>query len=167
MMPEKADQMLSSYKMCLGRYQYLMALLPELREEAARWKVNLASDLAGVNAQNMDGMPHGTAVSNPTERLGIMLADGYAPEGLKELNRQIEQYEKELNEKSVVVHFVEAWLSGLTDKERWIIEAQVIDGAYWREVMAEYRKRYGEDYSREGLKKIRDAAMAKIHQMAM
>ena len=166
MLPEKADQMLRDYKVFLGRCKYLTALICELKAEAAAWRENLADELAGVGAQNLDGMPHGTTVGNPTERLGIMLAEGFTPDGLKTLEEQIVDYQRELNEKSVTVHFVEAWLDGLTEKERWIVQMQVIEGAYWREIVMEYHRRYGEEYSREGLKKIRDAAVRKIHQMA-
>lgn len=166
MLPERADQMLRDYKVFLGRCKYLTALIPWLKAEAADWKQNMAEELSSIGSQNMDGMPHGTMIGNPTERFGIMLADGYTPDGLKEMEKQIEEYEKELKEKSTTVFFVEAWLAGLTEKERWIIQSQVIDGLYWREIIMEYHRKYGEEYSREGLKKIRDGAMNKIHQMA-
>jgi len=166
MLPERADQMLRDYKMFLGRCKYLSALIPELKAEAAAWRDNLAEELCSIGGQNLDGMPHGSTVGNPTERLGIMLADGYTPDGLKELEKQIVDYERELSEKSMTVHFVDAWLDGLTEKESWIVRMQVIEGAYWREIVMEYHRRYGEEYSREGLKKIKDGAIAKIHQMA-
>lgn len=166
MLPERADQMLRDYKVFLGRCKYLTALIPELKAEAIYWKQNIAEDITSVGGQAMDGMPRGTKIGNPTERFGIMLAEGYTPEGLKRLEKQIAEYESELKEKSTTVFFVEAWLAGLTEKERWIIQAQVIDGFYWREIILEYRRRYGEEYSREGLKKIRDGALSKIHQMA-
>ena len=166
MLPEKADQMLRDYKVFLGRCKYLTTLIPELKAEAAAWKEHAADDLIGGGAQNLDGMPHGTTVGNPTERLGIMLADGYTPDGLKELEQQIADYEMELRDKLVTVHFVEAWLDGLTEKERWIVHRQVIEGAYWREIVVEYHRKYNEEYTREGLKRIRDGAIAKIHQMA-
>lgn len=166
MLPEKVDQMLKDYKAFAGRCKYLTVLIPELKQEAAAWRANLASELAGSGGQNMDGMPHGTTVGNPTERLGIMLASGYTPEGLRELEKQIKDYEDELKDKTLAVHFVEAWLDGLSEKERWIVEKQVINGMYWREIIAEYHRRYGEEYSKEGLKKIKDGAIEKIHQMA-
>lgn len=166
MLPEKADQMLRDYKPFLGRTKYLSALIPELKAEAAAWRRNLPNELCYVGAQNIDGMPHGSTVGNPTERIGIMLAEGYTPDGLKELEKQITEYEQELREKGIVLRFVEAWLDGLTEKERWIVQMQVIDGAYWREIVAEYHRRYGEEYSKEGLKKIKEGAIAKIHQMA-
>lgn len=166
MLPERADQMLRDYKTFMGRCEYLKSLIPELKAEAAMWHRELAVDLARDSAVEMDGMPRGNKVGNPTERLGIMLASGFTPDGLKELEEEIRRYEQELREKSVVVHFVEAWLRGLTEKERWLVERQVIEKAYWRQIIDEYAKRYGEEYTREGLKKIKVGAMKKIHEMA-
>ena len=158
--------MLRDYKVFLGRCKYLTALIPELKAEAAYWKQNIAEDITSLGGQNMDGMPHGTKIGNPTERFGIMLAEGYTPEGLQRLEQQIDEYEKELKEKRPTIVFVEAWLGGLTEKERWIVQMQVIEGAYWREIVTAYHVKYGEEYSREGLKKIRDGALNKIYQMA-
>ena len=158
--------MLRDYKQFLGRCKYLSALIPELEEEAEHWRSDVHSEVIGIGGQNMDGMPHGGTVGSPTERIGIMLAMGYEPKGLQDLEKEIKAYKEELQHKLVTVHFVEAWLDGLTDKERWIVERQVIDGAYWREVTSEYRHRYGEEYSKEGLKRIKVSAMEKIHRMA-
>ena len=121
MLPERADQMLRDYKPFRGRCEYLKTLIPELKNEAAIWHRELAADLARSSANEMDGLPRGNKVGNPTERLGIMLASGFTPEGLKELEAEIASYEQELQEKAVTVHFVEAWLPGLTEKERWLI----------------------------------------------
>lgn len=165
MLPERAEQMLKDYKTCLGRCEYLKALIPGLKSEAEIWHKYLAVDLARNTETEMDGMPRGNNVGNPTERLGIMLASGFTPSGLKELEEEISRYEQELSEKTMVVHFVEAWLHGLTDKERWLVERQVIDGAYWRQIIVEYKEKYGEEYSREGLKRMKTVAMGKIYDM--
>lgn len=166
MLPEKADQMLRDYKVFLGRCKYLSALIPELKAEAAALRDNAVNDLISVSSQNLDGMPHGTSVGNPTERIAIILADGYTSEGVIELEKQITAYEAELRDKLITVRFVEAWLDGLSEKERWIVHRQVIEGAYWREIVHEYRTKYSEEYTKDGLKRIRDAALEKIHRMA-
>ena len=166
MMPERAEQMLKDYKTYLGRCEYLKALIPELKSEAKIWHTHLVVDLARNTETEMDGMPRGNKIGNPTERLGILLASGFTPDGLTELEDEIRRYEQELKEKTLVVHFVEAWLQGLTDKERWLIERQVIDGAFWRQIVTEYKERFGEEYSKEGLKKIKSGAMEKIFDMA-
>lgn len=166
MAPEKVDRILKEHKMTVGRYKYLVSMIDELKRQAESWKAHIAEDIVTLGGQNVDGMPHGTTVGNPTERFGIMLASGYTPAGLKELEFEIRQLEREAHEKSVSIKIVEAWLEGLSEKERWLVEKQLIDGMYWREVVSEYHRRYGEEYSKEGLKKIRDGAVSKIHRMA-
>lgn len=166
MAPEKVDQFLKDHKMTVGRHKYLVSMIEELKSQAEDWKKNLAEDIVSLGGQVIDGMPHGTTVGNPTERFGIMLASGFTPEGLKELEQEIRKLEKEAHDKEVSIRIVEAWLDGLTEKERWIVEKQVIDGMYWREVVSEYHRQYGEEYSKEGLKRIRDGAVSKIYRMA-
>ena len=166
MVPEKVDQLLKDHKMTVGRHKYLVSMIDELKCQAEEWSKNIAEDIVTLGNQSIDGMPHGTTVGNPTERFGIMLASGFTPAGLKELEHEIRQLEKEAHEKAVSIKIVEAWLDGLTEKERWIVEKQLIDGMYWREVVSEYHRRYGEEYSKEGLKRIRDSAVSKIHKMA-
>lgn len=164
---EKVDQIIREHKMTVSRYKYLMNVIDELKRQAEIWSRHIAEDIVTLGNQTIDGMPHGTTVGNPTEKFGIMLASGFTPAGLKELKGEIARLENEAHEKSVNIRIVEAWLDGLSEKERWLVEKQVIDGAYWREVIAEYHRRYGEEYSKEGLKRIRDNAMAKIHQTAL
>jgi hypothetical protein len=166
MTPEKVDQLLSDYKTIKGRCQYLEALIVEMKADARAWRNNLACELAGASGKEMDGMPRGNAVGNPTERIGILLASGYTPDGLKELEALTKQYEQELSQKSATLRFVDAWLVGLTEKEQWIIRQQVLEGAFWREIIREYEKKYGEQYSKEGLKRIKHNALMKIYKMA-
>ncbi len=166
MMPEKVDQMLKDYKPFKGRCIYLKAMIAEMEEDAEVWRRNLASDLVGATGKGEDGMPKGNTVSSPTERIGIMLASGYEPEDLKELEKKIVECRKELLQKSRVVQFVDAWLEGLTEKEQWVIRQQVIDGAFWREIIREYQAKYGDQYSKEGLKKIKRNALRKIYKLA-
>lgn len=166
MMPEKAYTMLKSYKEYLGRCEYLKLLIDDLKTDAELWSAHATDELPIMGGQNLDGMPRGNAVGNPTERLGILLADGYKPAALAELEQKIADYELELRMKSIAVHFVDAWLSGLTEKERTIVKMQVIDQSCWREVVAAYKEKFGDEYSKEGLKRIRDRALEKIYIMA-
>ena len=166
MLPENVDQMLKDYKSFSGRCKYLTALIEELEADAELWKRNLASDLVGATGSGDDGMPKGNSVSSPTERIGIMLASGFIPDDLRDLEARIVEYRKELNLKSRTIQFVDAWLAGLTDKEAWVIRQQVIEGAFWREIIREYQAKYGDIYSKEGLKKIKRNAMKKVYSLA-
>jgi len=115
----------------------------------------------------MDGMPHGTTVGNPTERIALMLATGYTTEDVIELQGNIEKLEAEYCQKKIVVRFVEAWLKGLTEKERWMIERAMFDGMTYREINAKYREAYGDSCSKDLLRRLKKDALAKIYEMAI
>lgn len=166
MTPERADQMLHDYKTFLGRCNYLEKLIEGLEREMRIWQHNLAADVASIGAQNLDGMPHGTKVGNPTERYGLMLASGYTPEGLEELRKQIRAYKMERKEKLITVTFVEAWLGGLPMKQRWMIERQIFDGMTYAEINTLYRQTFEEPCSKDTLRRLRKDALANIYKMA-
>lgn len=121
---------------------------------------------AVLGAQPMSGMPRGGKLSDPTARIGIAVADGCMTDDMKILQKEIEDLEYELRKRKIVVHFVAAWLDGLNEKERWIIEKQVIDGSYWREVIFSYKAKFGDEYSKDGLKRIKKNALNKIYRIA-
>ncbi len=71
-----------------------------------------------------------------------------------------------MDEKLPTVIFVEAWLKGLTEKERWIVEVQIIDRMTWNNVIAQHQSKYGTQMSKDTLKRLKNRALAKIYQMA-
>ena len=111
-------------------------------------------------------MPRSGKVSDPTAQIGIAAADGLMTSEMKNIFQEIRELERELRGQRIVVHFVTAWLNGLNEKERWIIEKQVIDGAYWREVIFGFKAKFGDEYSKDGLKRIKRSAMNKIYRIA-
>ena len=165
MLPESVFQKLKSYREYSGRCAYLEIHIRELKREIDRDENRLYMDQVILTA-NLDGMPHGSNVGNPTERAGITLADGYEPDYLVKKKRELAEEEQELAEKSLTVIFVNAWLKGLTERERWIIENQVIDGVSWRELASEYFVKFGETRTKRSLQMLRDRTMDKIYTMA-
>lgn len=165
MMPEKVDQMLKDYRECKGRCEHLRTEIELLDRQSVSLRRTMIEDAVSVSATVSD-MPRGTALSDQTANVALRFADGKVPDYIKEIEADADKLRKELSEKDMVVIFVEAWLKGLTEKERWIIEKQVIDGAYWREIIHDYRDRYGDEYTKDGLKRIRNVAMTKIYRIA-
>lgn len=166
MQPERVDEMLRNYREYAGRCKHLESLIPILQTEIEKMKAHAAEELVSKGGKEMDGMPHGTNVGNPTERMGIMLADGYQSEHLIERQAELDEAQKEYNDKLPTVVFVEAWLKGLPERERWVIENQVIDSVTWREIMSQYPIRFGETRTKRGLQILRDRAMEKIYELA-
>lgn len=164
---EQVDEMLSKYRESKGRVGHLETYIQMVRPEIELWQRNLLKDAALSTPDRVEGMPHGSGVGNPVENIVIAHVDGYMPDELRVLIRQYEASERELKELRMIIRFVDGWLSGLSDRERWIINHKVIDVDYsWREIMMMYRVQYGEDHSRDALKRIKDRAMMKIYRYA-
>lgn len=166
MLPEHVNQMLENYREYAGRCKHLETEITETEKLLQKMRRTAIQDMAAPGAQNLDGMPHGTAISSPTERIAIMFAEGKSPRHIDELDSYLKSLRQEYAEKCPTVIFVDAWLSGLADRERWIIIQQVIDGVTWREIADQYNQIFGTTRSKSGLKKLRTRALEKIYRMA-
>lgn len=166
MLPERAEMMLAQYRRCVGRCAFLKKTIAEAEADIELWRRNLAEDLVLSGGANLDGMPHGTTVGNPTERMAIMLATGYEPEDLKDAEASLIPLRDELREKEMVLCFVEAWLEGLTAKERWLIEQLYFEGFTYNEAAHAYAEKYGIQISRDGIRRMKKATVQKVADMA-
>jgi hypothetical protein len=165
MRQETIDAMLEHYREYVGRCGHLEVLIKNAERQLKVYRANPAAELVGSSG-GMSGMPHGSSISDPTSRIGLALASGFVPADIKELEADLKSAKTELDEKLPTVIFVEAWLKGLTEKERWIIEAQVIDKMTWNNVIAQHQSKYSTQMSKDTLKRLKNRALAKIYQMA-
>ena len=163
---ERIEEMLKTYRAEVGRCGHLQMEIELLRKEIEADKAGMAGDLAGPGAQVISDMPRGTSVGNPTEKLGIMLASGYISDEIREKEARLSELQAEYNERHKTVVYVESWLAGLPERERWMIETQVIDGVIWREILTQYPEKFGEYRSKDTLKRIRDKALDMIYDMS-
>ena len=164
---DQVDTMLSEYRKCKGRCGYLEKRLPELELEIEQEKARLIPDAAQESPSMEPGMPHGSGVGNPVEKIVLRYADGFLPDEIREMVDSYRDMKAELAQGQRVIRYVDAWLEGLAERERWIIIHKVIDSEYsWREVICMYRLQYGEEYSRDALKRIKERAMEKIYSFA-
>ena len=166
MKPERAEEMLKEYKGCVGRCGYLKKAIAEAEEDIGAWERSLASDLVNSGGVNMDGMPHGTAVGKPTERMALTLAAGYIPEDLEEAKERLKEMIQELREKEMIVVFVEAWLSGLTEREKWLIEQVYFEQQTYAYIISALRSKHGINTSKDGVRRMKKTALDKIYEMA-
>lgn len=166
MLPNKVDSMLKEYRFFVGRCGHLETEIANLEQQITYERSQIAGDLASPTSAPVTGMPHGSKASNPTERTGLMLASGYTPPHIIEMEQALSKLRQEYNEKYSTVLFVGAWLKGLTEKERWIVEQQVIDAVFWKEIVIRFRTAFGEDCSKDSLKRLKQRALGKIYKMA-
>lgn len=163
----QVDEYLATYRECVGRMGSLKLTIRRQRAELEDRKRNLAADAALETPEREEGMPHGSGVGNPVERIVLKYADGFLPAEIIEEEKGLRALEEELAYRQRVVQYVDAWLKGLNEREAWIIHHKVIDSDYsWREVITMYRLQYGEEYSRDALKRIKERAMEKIYRFA-
>ena len=165
MQPERVDEMLANYREYAARVAYLSEAVKQTERLCASLHQNVVEDSISIT-QVISDMPRGTAISDPTGRLGSMLAEGYVPEHIRQAEADLESMKLEIRSKENVVVFVEAWLKGLSDRERFVIEHKVIAGMYWREMIPIYKREFGDEYSKQGLKRIKAKALEKIYRIA-
>lgn len=163
---DNVNELLANHRTNTGRCLYLEAEIDRLRGEINRAKANLAMDVATAHNYELSDMPRGSAVGQPTERLGLRLASGWTPDYISDMERELAGLEREHRERATRRTFVEAWLNGLAERERWLIEQQVIDGVYWRDVLIRYRRKFGADCSLDTLKRVKAKALDTIYDMA-
>lgn len=163
---QAVDQMIDNYKEYSARCAFLEALIVQTERAVKSMKEGIVEDSVRLSAL-LDGMPRAQkGSSDPTGGLGAKVADGYESEYIQQAESELKQYRDELEYKRITTAFVNAWMEGLTLKERFVMEKKVIGGLSWRQLVFAFNKEFGDLYSQEGLKSIRKTAMEKIYRIA-
>ena len=167
MTSERVDELLSKYRENTGRCAHLKEAQKELEQQYNAIKATHYATMLDCGAKWPDGMPHGTFTGNPTEQKAMkIMADNYMSDEMRAIQAQIAENRKELAEKAVDIAYVDAWLTGLNERDRWIINQQVIDKVPWRDIAILYQQKYFEARTKRSLQTIRDMAMEKVYQIA-
>ena len=165
---EQVDKMLADYKACIARVGHLEQLIPRWKRDLEKWEHDLVKDEALSTPDREEGMPHGTTVGNPVESIVLKYADGFLPPELIEEKKKLMEAEKELEERKQVILFVEAWMKGLSEREAWVVNHKVLEVDYsWRDVISLFKRDFGDWYSKDYLRSIKDRALNKIYAAAM
>lgn len=166
MRSETVDKLLAEHRENVGRCLHVEAEIVRLKGELKAAEQNLALDMSTAHNYELSDMPRGTEVGQPTERIALKLASGWKPDYVEKIEAEIAALEGEHDVRSQNRLFVEGWLLGLPERERWLIETQVIDGVYWRDVLIRYRQKFGVDVSKDTLQRVKAQAMERIYEMA-
>ena len=165
MTAEMVDECLAHYREYTARCDFLEKEIAELERWIEQMRSMFVEDNVHIT-QTLSDMPHSTGVSNPVEKLAFMDIEQFTPDYIKTVETEVRARKRELQMKRPTVIFVDAWLKCLTSRERFIVKHQMLDGMFWREVVSAFEKEYGETYTRQRLKKIRDNAVEKMHEIA-
>ena len=169
----QVDRMLREYRLLVGRCGHIDAEISRCRRAIEREREQFVADAAAPAVSRLTGMPRGTTPGNPTEKTALMLAEGTAFEfsdaraEIRRLEAQIDALRREREEKALRVQYVESWLSGLADRERWVIERHVIEREIWHDIIPQFNTRFTDDVSKDRLKRLQQRAMQKIYDMAV
>ncbi len=141
------EQLRLDIKQQLSSYRELEAERRQLLEELNRLEILM--DAPG--SSNWDGMPHGSGVSNPVERMAV-----------KHLTL-IDGYRAKLSEMVAAQDVIENLIEGLDPTERRLARFRYIDGLQWEEVCERMCYSWRQTHRIHGrlLDKLTDAEMAK------
>ena len=163
---EAVNDALKSYLNDKARALHLAIEISELARRVNSAVASLESDETGPNAQVITGMPHGNKISTPTEDVAIRLADGWLPPEIKEMQEELQHKQTELEKLQARVKFVEAWMGVLTEREHWIVLHQYIRAEYWRDILDDYSRYFGQYASKDTLKRLRTRALNEMYAVA-
>ena len=160
----EVDKLLASYNHCSARAAHIRTQLALMQHQLS---VETTNAMAGeaLHAQSYDVMPHGNLPGNPVESLVLRYLSGYQPQYIREIQQNMDKAKDELYEVETVVSFVNSWMLCLNERERFVVEKQVIEGCTWSDLLGEYEARYGQ-FGKEGLRKMKRRAMNKIYDTA-
>ena len=163
---DRVMEMLKAYRFEVGRCGHIQAEIGVLRRLKRQMELDLTTAMVAPKPQEITDMPHGTQVGNPTERYALRLVEGLQDKDLQEIEAKIAKLQAEYDDRHSTVEYVSSWLSGLPERERWVVETQVIDGVFWRDVLIRYRQQFGIDASKDTLQRVKAKAMESIYEMA-
>lgn len=156
---------LSEYNARKGKCAFVEAQIEDLERMIREAYATLISGQVLASAEQ-DGMPRGNQVSRTVENLAVRLADGWLPNDLRDMNEELSRLYRQRDILKSQVARVEAWLKGLNDRQRFVIERQVIQGESWKDVTIQYRKMFGDSASKRTTQRIRDTAIEVMLRMS-
>lgn len=160
------NRMLSDYRRCAARRDFLKAQIPLAERQLAEEKESMLEN--AVLPGRAPGTPGGGGPGNPTARLAVKFASGYQPQYIREMAGDLRRMQDELQECDTVCRCVDAWRTALNERERLVIDLHVIGGESYAEVLEAFARRFPATAitSRDGLRRMKQRAMAKIEAAA-
>ena len=156
------DRMLASYNQCKARAAHLKTHITVMEQRMQNAAANAMLGEA-LHAQNYDPMPHGNMPGDPVGTLVQRYVDGFIPDSLDELKKELNKAKRDLENAEAIIAFVDGWMLALTDREKYVIIHQVICKETWCEVLNGYEMQFG-PYGKQGLRRMRKRALEKIYE---
>ena len=158
--------MLRDYNANKARLAHLELAANELRAAIEKEELNILRNEA-LRTPDSDGMPKGNAITSTVENIAIKVADGWTPEYLEEMKQELTMMVTEKSNLSRNIAYVDAWLSGLNEKQAWVIRNHIIQDYSWYELMVKWRKEFDSPTSRNTLKRLKDTALETMQKVSV
>ena len=165
MEPNEVRYCLDHYRESVARSAFLKTETENLAKMIRQMKDTLVENSVSIT-QKWSEMPHGCEVGDPTARLAQRIADGDTPEYLREMEAEMRKKLEEYSRRTTMIAYVESWLHVLNERERYVVKTQWLEGNTWRELISGFQEQFGDIYSLQGLRKIRNRAFTKICEIA-
>lgn len=162
---EQVESRLKNYRIGKARIAHLEAMIEQYKLRVPR-ELEEAHNEEAVRAVRYTGMPHGTDIQSPVEDEAEKRLNGEPPQIVKILLRDIHGMERERDELALSIRCVDAWMSGLRERERFVVEMHLMEGECWKDVQRAFGERYGYELTREGLKRMKERALERIYAVA-
>lgn len=162
---EQVNDMLYHYRENSARVALIDTELSNLRDLYDIMSKTMVEDSVSTTSV-LTGMPRGTKTSDPTGRVGLDMAAGRIPSHMQDIAEDMRTLTMERRERSYPVDRVNALLQALNEKQEFILRRKAIDQMQWREIIYGYKKLFGIEYSRQGIKKIYKASLDRLYKVA-
>lgn len=165
MEPNEVRYCLDHYRESVARSAFLKTEIENLEKRIRQMRDTMVENSISIT-QKWTGMPHGSEVGDPTGGLAQRIADGDTPEYMREMEAEMRKKQEEYSRRTTMMAYVESWLHVLNERERYVVKTQWLGGSTWRELISGFQEQFGDEYSLQGLRKIRDRAFKKICEIA-
>ena len=162
---EQVDARLRDYKRCVGRCAHLELEVDELKKQRGTVYERIIDEAAYASASTPSEAPRDQTISKPTEQGAVRIENDLRAEYAR-IDERITELEDELGQLQLTILFVDAWVSGLNEREKWVITRCVLDGEYLRSAAAEWNMIHSSALTKRHMQRIKNEALLKIYEMA-
>lgn len=165
MVIKEIDRHISEYQKNLSRISFLEKRKADLENQLKQAESEMEEDSLRLTAM-IDGQPHGSSISKPTESIAVDLVSGKVTWRVSQIQAEIQRVESELSRLVSEVGYVDAWMIVLTEKERIAFKLRLLQKESLPETIRLFGNAVGIYYSLNGMRQLVRKALEKIHGVA-
>ena len=162
---EQVDHTIAQYSKNRARQAYLQGQIRAAQRVVEQMQAQSIGDRVRLTS-SPTGLPRGGMPGDPVGELAARDADGEESLRLRQARMALESRREAMARADAAVSAVDAWLLALSPREAFLVTRKRIQGESWRQLMPGYDRTFGDDYSKDSLKRMLFRAMDKIYAVA-